>query len=69
MSLSEQCNPETRPTEKKIRSAVAAKTIKPAGNKGELVDFKKTNPGKGFKQKKLKEETWVGTESQERWLH
>ncbi|EFB19428.1 hypothetical protein PANDA_012555, partial [Ailuropoda melanoleuca] len=33
----EQCNPETRPTEKKIRSAVVAKTIKPAGNKGDCV--------------------------------
>uniref|UniRef100_A0A8C0JPZ7 Zinc finger HIT-type containing 3 n=1 Tax=Canis lupus dingo TaxID=286419 RepID=A0A8C0JPZ7_CANLU len=29
----EQCNPETRPTEKKIRSAVTAKTIKPTENK------------------------------------
>uniref|UniRef100_A0A452SCT5 Zinc finger HIT-type containing 3 n=1 Tax=Ursus americanus TaxID=9643 RepID=A0A452SCT5_URSAM len=34
----EQCNPETRPTEKKIRSAVAAKTIKPAGNKDDEDD-------------------------------
>ncbi|XP_064438352.1 zinc finger HIT domain-containing protein 3 isoform X2 [Mirounga angustirostris] len=31
----EQCNPETRSTEKKVRSAVTAKTIKPAENKGE----------------------------------
>nr|XP_012416901.1 PREDICTED: zinc finger HIT domain-containing protein 3 isoform X3 [Odobenus rosmarus divergens] len=28
----EQCNPETRP-EKKVRSAVTAKTIKPVANK------------------------------------
>lgn len=43
MSLSEQCNPETRPAEKKIRSAVTAKTVKPTENKGGLLDFKKTN--------------------------
>lgn len=42
MSLSEQCNPETRPTEKKVRAAVTAKTIKAAENKGGLLDFKKT---------------------------
>ncbi|XP_045629446.1 zinc finger HIT domain-containing protein 3 isoform X3 [Ursus americanus] len=37
-SGSTKCNPETRPTEKKIRSAVAAKTIKPAGNKDDEDD-------------------------------
>ncbi|CAD7667468.1 unnamed protein product [Nyctereutes procyonoides] len=34
----EQCNPETRPTEKKIRSAVTAKTIKPTENKDDDED-------------------------------
>lgn len=49
MFLSEQCNLETRPVEKKIRSAVAAKTIKPMENKGGLIDFRQINrPRKGF---------------------
>lgn len=47
--LSEQCNPETHPVEKKIGSAVTAKTKKPMENKGGLVDFKQTNLETGFK--------------------
>uniref|UniRef100_A0A8C6ZZ80 Zinc finger HIT-type containing 3 n=1 Tax=Neovison vison TaxID=452646 RepID=A0A8C6ZZ80_NEOVI len=42
MSLSEQCNPETRPAEKKIRSTVTAKTVKPTENKDDdesVADF------------------------------
>ncbi|XP_059004444.1 zinc finger HIT domain-containing protein 3 isoform X1 [Mustela lutreola] len=38
----EQCNPETRPAEKKIRSAVTAKTVKPTENKDDddsVADF------------------------------
>jgi len=34
----EQCNPETRPTEKKVRAAVTAKTIKAAENKDDDED-------------------------------
>ena len=42
VSLSEQCSPETRPVEKKLRSAVTEKTTKPVENKGGLVDFTQT---------------------------
>lgn len=42
VSFSEQCNPETRPVEKKLRSAVTEKTAKPVENEGGLVDFKHT---------------------------
>ncbi|XP_012634495.2 zinc finger HIT domain-containing protein 3 [Microcebus murinus] len=38
----EQCNPETRPVERRIRSAVPAKTVKPVENKDDdssVADF------------------------------
>ncbi|XP_026312521.1 zinc finger HIT domain-containing protein 3 isoform X2 [Piliocolobus tephrosceles] len=41
----EQCNPEARPVEKKIRSALPTKTIKPVENTGGLVDFKQIYKG------------------------
>lgn len=48
VSLSEQCNPETHPGEKKISAAIV-KSIKPVEDEGGLTDFKQTKPGKGFK--------------------
>lgn len=42
VSFSEQCNPEARPVEKKIRSALPTKTIKPVENKDDddsIADF------------------------------
>ena len=49
VSFSEQCNPETRPVEKEIRSHLTAKTKKPVENTGGLIDSKQTNREKGFK--------------------
>lgn len=60
VSLSEQCNPETRLVEKKIRSTAIAKTIKPVENKGGLVDFKQTWKGVLNKLNKLKGKKRVG---------
>ncbi|XP_044901300.1 zinc finger HIT domain-containing protein 3 [Felis catus] len=47
----EQYNSKTL-IEKK-RSAVTAKTIKPAEDKGGLVDFKPANLGKGFRESQV----------------
>lgn len=41
--FSEHCNPETRPVEKKIRSALTTKTKEPVENKGGFIASKQTN--------------------------
>lgn len=55
VSFSEQCNPEARPVEKKIRSALPTKTIKPVENKGGLVDFKQIYKGLHIEKVERKE--------------
>lgn len=49
VSFSEQCNPETRPVKKEIRSHLTAEIKKPVENTGGLIDSKQTNLEKGFK--------------------
>lgn len=65
--LSEQCNPETRSVEKKLRSAVTAKTTKPMEDKGEKKKTKvgwltSNKPRKGFQIEEVerKEERRLG---------